>query len=609
MVKPALAEEVHRLRYDQRVERGVVAAGPLLEAVDDHRDERGVEPPVFRQAAHGPALAGFELEPIEPAIERWRYRNKLEYSFGEDESGELVLGFHRPGRFDVIDDVTLDILASERVDELREVVKAWCRQEGLSAWDRRGQRGLLRNLVVREGRRTGRLQAVKGELSALLIDLGGISPGDVLIAEERPCGPSGSAMPETLPFHLADAGQIGAAGAVLHVFEAVEQLVPDDARKRRGAGMRIALHVPRASYLEPGTSGDPIFLHALIEGLRERGHQVEIASHVDVRDYWRGRRSARELLSELVSVRTRMERFGPDAWLVYGASATYPDIFGWWQRPQRYVLMATGIGKPERMARPWRWLFAKAHRRSLSRADIVAVYRPKSRRSLQALGVEERRIHVLPLASPSWPSVPPRDEARRRLALPLDAPVVLSVSRLPEARADGRPWKTEMVLELLESGTSLPPQAILVHVGDGPGRKRVDEAARKLGLDGRVRLAGAVEHRDAVWYFAACDFFALPDLRDFPWLAVLEAQACGRPVVTTRTSSAELTVDEGRTGLLAADRREFEAHMRALALDPARCVSMGAAAREYVERTHSLEVRLRQIEDLLTRADDDQRER
>ena len=99
------------------------------------------------------------VEPIVPAIEPLRYRNKLEYSFGEDDKGEVVLGFHHPGRFDLIDDVSIDILASERVDALRETVKAWCRAEGLSAWDRRSQQGLLRNLVVREGRRTGQLQA------------------------------------------------------------------------------------------------------------------------------------------------------------------------------------------------------------------------------------------------------------------------------------------------------------------------------------------------------------------------------------------------------------------------------------------------------------------
>jgi len=107
-------------------------------------------------------IGGFEappVEPIVPAVQQLRYRNKLEYSFGNDESGELVLGFHRPGRWDLIDGVEDDILASERINEVREAVKAWCREEGLDAWDRDGQLGLLRNLVVREGRRTGRVQA------------------------------------------------------------------------------------------------------------------------------------------------------------------------------------------------------------------------------------------------------------------------------------------------------------------------------------------------------------------------------------------------------------------------------------------------------------------
>jgi 23S rRNA (uracil1939-C5)-methyltransferase len=45
------------------------------------------------------------------------------------------------------------------VDTVRETVKAWCRAEGLSPYDRRSGAGLLRNLVVREGRRSGQIQA------------------------------------------------------------------------------------------------------------------------------------------------------------------------------------------------------------------------------------------------------------------------------------------------------------------------------------------------------------------------------------------------------------------------------------------------------------------
>src|SRR4051812_36408520 len=60
---------------------------------------------------------GFESPPvcdIVPAEQTWRYRNKLEYSFGENEDtpdglgtgAELVLGFHKPGRWNEIEDVT-----------------------------------------------------------------------------------------------------------------------------------------------------------------------------------------------------------------------------------------------------------------------------------------------------------------------------------------------------------------------------------------------------------------------------------------------------------------------------------------------------------------------
>ena len=107
-------------------------------------------------------IGGFEdppVEPIVPAKEQLRYRNKLEYSFGMEEQGQLVLGFHHPGRWDLIDDVEDDILASERINEVREAVKAWCREEGLTAWDRETGTGVLRNLVVREGRHTGQIQA------------------------------------------------------------------------------------------------------------------------------------------------------------------------------------------------------------------------------------------------------------------------------------------------------------------------------------------------------------------------------------------------------------------------------------------------------------------
>jgi len=140
-------------------------------------------------------LENFELQEILPATEQWRYRNKLEYSFGEGgERGELQCGFHLPAGGNRVAPIADCLLASEAGNIAREAALRWCRAEGLAAWDRgRGPgdrapedrqragagarpsssrererddrtapgpdgRARLRNLVVREGRGTGRLQ-------------------------------------------------------------------------------------------------------------------------------------------------------------------------------------------------------------------------------------------------------------------------------------------------------------------------------------------------------------------------------------------------------------------------------------------------------------------
>src|SRR5258707_7318689 len=131
-------------------------------------------------------LEGFELEPIVPAVEQWRYRNKLEYSFGNTPGGGLVCGFHAPAGGNEVLAMDDCLLASELGNRARELAADWCAAQGLTAWERgprgpgreRGQRigpapdgrVQLRNLVVREGRRTGRLQVrivtTEGELEA-----------------------------------------------------------------------------------------------------------------------------------------------------------------------------------------------------------------------------------------------------------------------------------------------------------------------------------------------------------------------------------------------------------------------------------------------------------
>src|SRR3954470_3648553 len=99
-----------------------------------------------------------EVEPIVPAVQEGRYRNKAEFSFGMGPDGALELGFHPPGRWYEVAPMSECLLVSERADAARRAALEWARGQGLSAFDRRSHEGLLRNLVVREGRRTGQLQ-------------------------------------------------------------------------------------------------------------------------------------------------------------------------------------------------------------------------------------------------------------------------------------------------------------------------------------------------------------------------------------------------------------------------------------------------------------------
>jgi 23S rRNA (uracil1939-C5)-methyltransferase len=143
---------------DDRIEPAVEHPGAPWQALAYERQLEVKQAQVDDALRRIGRLDGFELEEIVPAVQQWRYRNKLEYSFGADAGGRLICGFHAPGRWDEIVEIEDCLLASEKANAAREAVVEECRRQALAPYDRRGAGGLLRNLIVREGRRTGELQ-------------------------------------------------------------------------------------------------------------------------------------------------------------------------------------------------------------------------------------------------------------------------------------------------------------------------------------------------------------------------------------------------------------------------------------------------------------------
>ncbi len=105
-------------------------------------------------------LDGYTFEPIVPALAGVALPQQARVLLrqGRGPPAALICGFHAPGRWEDIIEVTDCMLASEKGNQAREEVVEWCRAQGLEPYDRRTNEGFLRNLVVREGRRTGEIQ-------------------------------------------------------------------------------------------------------------------------------------------------------------------------------------------------------------------------------------------------------------------------------------------------------------------------------------------------------------------------------------------------------------------------------------------------------------------
>ncbi len=95
---------------------------------------------------------------IEGSPKRTAYRNKMEYTFGDEiKNGEMTLGMHKKGRFMSI--VTVD--ECQLVDpDFNIILKAaleFCREKGYDHYHKKSHLGLMRNLILRKGEHTGEL--------------------------------------------------------------------------------------------------------------------------------------------------------------------------------------------------------------------------------------------------------------------------------------------------------------------------------------------------------------------------------------------------------------------------------------------------------------------
>jgi teichuronic acid biosynthesis glycosyltransferase TuaC len=168
---------------------------------------------------------------------------------------------------------------------------------------------------------------------------------------------------------------------------------------------------------------------------------------------------------------------------------------------------------------------------------------------LRRWGIDPARLHVmrngvdLSLFHPTS-----RDEARQRLGLG-GHPLLLAVGNLVDVKGH------DLVLDAMPQMLARHPHAQLVVVGDGPDRERLQRQAAFLNLaPGRVTFERAVGQDELVHWYNAADLLVLASRSEGCANVLLEAMACGTPVVATDVGGSRELVNDAAAGLLVARR-------------------------------------------------------
>jgi glycosyltransferase involved in cell wall biosynthesis len=252
-----------------------------------------------------------------------------------------------------------------------------------------------------------------------------------------------------------------------------------------------------------------------------------------------------------------MQREGFD-FEVIDAHYYYPDgvaaavLACWFDKPLVVTARGTDVNLIPNHRLP-RLLIQWAARRASASIGVSAhlverlreLHVDASRLHMMRNGVDLERFRPLPAAA-----------ARAELGI-VGAPVVLTVGNLQEHKGQ------RLVVEAFGRLVGHHPQARLIVVGEGPDHAYLQRQAVQLGVAERTLFAGAVANAELARWYSAADVLVLASSREGWPNVVLEAMACGTPVVVSSVGGIPEVVGSDDVGRLVRDR-SGEAFARAI---------------------------------------------
>jgi glycosyltransferase involved in cell wall biosynthesis len=239
----------------------------------------------------------------------------------------------------------------------------------------------------------------------------------------------------------------------------------------------------------------------------------------------------------------------PDCWLTYHTYYRGPDLLGPTlsnlNRLPYFILAASYATKYRKRLKTW--LGFHLNRRALLRAEMIFVNKLRDVDNLRRILPHERITYIHPgIRTEAFPYDPTlRQKMRCQLGLQDKRVVVTAAMMRPGVKEEGIALVIKACAEIRPGIDEL----YLLIIGDGPGRPRLEELARRL-LPGAHTFVGRIPTAEMYHFYHAGDVFAFPGINESLGMVYLEAQCCGLPVVATSHDGAPEVVADKESGLI-----------------------------------------------------------
>jgi phosphatidylinositol alpha-1,6-mannosyltransferase len=248
-------------------------------------------------------------------------------------------------------------------------------------------------------------------------------------------------------------------------------------------------------------------------------------------------------------------------------------------------------------SREHRWL---ADRVLQSASFLIANSRNTERMLLQDWGLSASRVRLLHPGVDTDRFRPAAPDSAVRAALGWsNRPVILTVGRLQLRKGH------DQMIRAISKIRAAVPRVLYAIAGDGEERTALDDLVAEQNLGDHVQFLGEIADDRLVQCYQQCDLFVLPnrqvgrDIEGFG-MVLLEAQACGKPVIAGASGGTAETMQIPDTGLIVPcdGPDDLAAVVVELLREQGRRARMGAAARAWVVANFDWETLTRQAEEL-----------